>query len=995
MPLLFFFPSMVLAQSLTVSGTVTDEQNEPLIGVAVTIKNTAKGAITGSDGRFTIQANASDSLLVSYYGYVRQTVGIAGRSSLTIAMVSSDLAVSEVVIVGYGTQRKAETTGAIASVKASEITQTPVANLAQGLQARVSGVQVVQNSSAPGGNVSVRVRGTNSINGTSEPLYIIDGIQVSNSGGVNDLSPLSTINPDDIESMEVLKDASATAIYGSRGANGVVLITTKRGKTGGTRVSYDGYYGTQQITRQLDVLNATEFAKLENEIYKTTIYADPASLGQGVNWQDLAFRTASIQNHQLSMSGGNAQTQVSMSANYFDQDGIVINSDFKRYSFRVNLDHKINEFFKVGTSLLGTYSVNNRIPTGSTSLDGDAFNGSAIGAAIAAPPTLEPYRPDGTIYPFAEQLGGRYREVVNPLGLLSILNRNNAYRTLANVYVEAKIAKGLTYRASFNSDLQSALNNTYSPRYILATADQNANSGSASKSNSNGIVLLHESILTYQKVFATTHSLRVTGVFATQTNNFNSNNISASGFPNDATQNEALSLAVNRNISSFRSSERLDSYMARVNYGFKDRYFVDVTARIDGSSKFGANNKYGFFPAASVGWRIIEEDFLKDVTWLSDLKLRASYGITGNAGAIDPYRSLATVASGSDYQFNHVYTTGISPTGIANPSLRWEKSTQTNIGIDIGFLNDRISLVVDVYEKQTRDLLYVKTLPFSSGYPSILGNFAGIDNKGLEFATNIKFLEGAFKWSVSANASINRNTVTDLDGGVTNERFLNTFSIIKVGEPLGLFKTYVFDGIYQTGETVLPGSGSRTGGVKVKDLNNDGQITSDDQIVTGNPNPKFIYGFSTNMSYKGFDLAIFLSGSYGNDIFNLSRYSLENPLGQRNVLAGMADRWSETNPNNEYVSGFQGGRIPVTDRFVEDGSYLRCKNITLGYNLPKINKVSNIRVYFSANNLFTITKYTGLNPEVNSYGSSNTVIGVDNLVYPAARSFLGGIQIHL
>ncbi|MFN8349640.1 MAG: TonB-dependent receptor [Spirosomataceae bacterium] len=994
--LAFGLLTRVYAQDTVIKGKLSDETGGALPGVNVTVKGTQRGAVSDGEGRYQLTGVPSTAVLVfSFIGYLKQEVPVNNRSTIDVTLLADVKALNEVVVVGYGTQRKIETTGSIASVKATDLVQTPVANVAQGLQARVSGIQINQNSGAPGGNVSVRIRGTNSINGASEPLYVVDGIQISNGGGINDVSPLSTINPNDIESVEVLKDASASAIYGARAANGVVLITTKRGRSGGTRVTFDSYYGTQKVTKTLPTLDAAEFAQLENEVFKNSYYKDPASLGEGVNWQNIIFRQAPIQNHQLSINGGNDKTQLAMSANYFNQDGIIINSNFKRYSYRLNLDHKISNRVKVGTSILGSYSVNSGVQTGSTSQgDADVVTGSILGAAIGAPPNLKPYRPDGSVFPFGEQEDGRYREVTNPLGIASVLNQTALKRTLVNLYGEATILKGLTYRASFNADLQNNIADRYSPRSIISVKDLNDNSGSGSKSNSNFLGLLHESILTYSQTIAETHNLKFTGVFASQAEFSNANSISASGFPNDATQNEAVQLALNRTVSSSRSKQRLDSYMGRINYGYKDKYFLDLTARVDGSSRFGANNKYGFFPAVSVAWRLIEESFLKDVSWLSDLKLRASYGITGNAGGISPYQSLSTVAAtGSDYIFNNAYVTGINPTGIANPDLRWEKSTQTNIGLDVSLLNNRFSLIVDVYDKKTKDLLYIKTLPLSSGYGSITGNYASLENKGIEFAANARILDGPLKWNVSANLTRNRNKVLDLDGGTTQERFITSYTVLKVGEPLGLIKSYVFDGINQTGETILPGYDGRLGGHKIKDINGDGTITSADQIITGNPNPNFIFGFSTNVTFKGFDLSAFLSGSQGNDIYNLSRLSFENPLGQRNLLKGVVNRWSPTNPSNQYVSAAQGGRLPVSNYYVEDGSYVRCKNITLGYTLPSIKGVQNIRVYVSGNNLFTVTKYSGFDPEVNTYAGSNTVIGVDNFVYPQARSFLGGIQV--
>nr|WP_295921046.1 TonB-dependent receptor [uncultured Dyadobacter sp.] len=984
----------LLAQNATVKGKVTDEKGEMIPGVSVTVQGTQQGTLTDAEGAYVIQVSGNATLVFSFLGYLKEEVAVANRSTVDVSLKTDTKALEEVVVVGYGTQRKVETTGSIASVKAADLVQTPVANIAQGLQARVAGVQINQNSGSPGGNISVRIRGTNSINGSSEPLYVIDGIQVSNGGGITDVSPLSTINPNDIESVEVLKDASASAIYGARAANGVILITTKRGKNGSTRVTYDGYYGTQKVNKLLDVLNASEFAQVENEVFKNNYYPDPASLGEGVNWQKLIFRKAPIQNHQLSINGGNEKTQVAMSLNYFDQDGTLIGSQFQRYSYRLNLDHRISKNVKVGTSILGSYSIANGIQTGGTNIgDGGAVLSSVLGAAIGAPPTLQPYRADGSIFPFGEQAGGQYREVVNPLNFSAVLNKRAIKRTLANLYGEFNLFKGLTYRASFNLDQKGELFDGYSPRSIVNKSDLNDNSGSGTKANSNYLALLHESILTYSTSFAKIHSFKATAVFGTQLEQGNSNTMSASGFPNDATRNEAMQLALTRTISSGRSSQRLDSYMARVNYGFKDRFFIDVTARVDGSSKFGANHKYGLFPAVSAAYRLIEEPFMKDITWLSDFKLRGSYGITGNAGGIDPYQSLATVASGNSYMINHSYVTGIDPTGIANPDLRWERSKQTNLGVDISLLNNRISIIADVYQKKTDDLLYVKTLPLSSGYGSINGNFAALQNKGLELAVNARILDGKLKWDVSANATINRNKVLDLDGGVTNERFMTTYTILKIGQPLGVFKSYVFDGVNQTGETILPGYDGRLGGHKVKDVTGDGQITSADQMIVGNPNPKFIYGFSTNLSFKGFDLGAFISGSQGNDIYNASRLSFENPLGQRNLLAGVANRWSPINPNNQYVSGFQGGRLPISNYVVEDGSYLRCKNLTLGYTVPRFKGVQGIRLYVSANNLFTITNYSGYDPEVNTYAGSNTVIGVDNFVYPQSRSFLGGIQV--
>ncbi|WP_093327695.1 SusC/RagA family TonB-linked outer membrane protein [Olivibacter domesticus] len=990
----------VLAQKKrTITGSVTDEiSGANLPGVTISVTGKQVRTKTDVEGKYRLDVEQGDqSLLFSLIGYETLTIPLkSDQLVFKVQLKEKNEVLNEVVVVGYGTQRKIETTGSIASVKADELTQMPVVNVAQGLQSRVSGVQINQNSGSPGGNVSVRIRGTNSINGNSEPLYIVDGIQISNSGGINDVSPLSTINPNDIESVEVLKDASASAIYGARAANGVVLITTKRGKEGATRIALESYYGIQKVGKKLDLLNAAEFATLENEVFKDNYYPDPASLGEGVDWQDLIFQSAPINNQQLAINGGNDKTQLSLSLNYFKQDGIIVNSDFTRYSYRLNVDHKISDRFKIGTSILGSYSTNNGVNAGAETLDGGGVvTGSVLGAAVGAPPVLQAYRPDGSVFPFGEQGNGRYREVVNPLNFTEILQRNNIKRTLINLFGEYTILPGLVYRASFNSDIENRLYDNYSPLSILNAADVNENSGSASKENRDYLNLLHESLLTYTTKIGEDHSLKFTGLFATQTESYKMNRISATGFPNDATVNEALQLALNQTVSSEKTSQRLDSYMGRINYGFRDKYFLDVTARVDGSSKFGANNKYGFFPAVSGAWRISEEPFLKDVQAISDLKLRASYGISGNAGGIIPYQSLATVAANSGYNIGNTWLTAIGPTGIANPDLRWEKSKQLDIGLDVSLFNNRLSFVADYYHKRTDDLLYVQALPLSSGYATMIGNFASLENKGVEIAANATIFDGDFKWSVAANMTINRNKVLDLDGGVTNERFITNYTLLKVGEPLGVFKTYVFDGINQSVDEIVPGYDGRVGGHKVKDINNDGIINSNDQIITGNPNPKFIYGFSTNLSYKNFDLSMFLSGTQGNDIYNISRLSFENPIGQRNLFKGVVNRWTPENHSNQYSSPFVGGRLPISDYSMEDGSYLRLRNVTLGYRLSGLKGVlSDVRFYVSGNNLFTITDYSGYDPEVNTFAGSNKEIGVDNLVYPQARSFIAGIQVN-
>ena len=1018
----------VTAQTQTIKGTIIDENGQPVAGATVRVKGDRQATTSGEDGVYTlVNVKAGASIIISYTGFEEKEISTKGKDYERVRLKKRDQSLDDVIVVGYGSRKKSEVTGAITKVKASELLQTPVANLAQGLQGRVAGLQITQNNAAPGGSISVRLRGTNSINGSSEPLYIIDGVQLQNTtapgvsgpatlgnisgvgGNSNAPSSLSFLNPSDIESIEVLKDASAAAIYGSQAANGVIIITTKHGKAGRSSVSYDGYYGTQQITRKIPVLNASQFAKIENEIYNTTRFPNPDSFGVGTNWQDVIFRHAPIQSHQLTFSGGNDKTQVLMSLNYFGQGGIVTNSKFDRFSLRLNLDHEVKPWLKVGTNTTLTRSINNRVQTGSVNNDGGGLTQTLIGAALAAPPTLKPYNASGGIYAWKDQpYGSFYSELRNPVLGLQTLDVTRTNTILSNVYVDVTLAKGLKYRANFSVNTNNGLNDYYFPTSAFSAGEISAAGGLGGygmKYNSNFIRLMHESILTYDKKFNEDHAIRFTGVFSTLENNNNYNYMIGYGFINDATSDEALQLAKNFSISTGRTKDNLLSYLGRVNYNYKEKYYLDLTARADGSSKFGVNNKYGFFPAVSAAWNVKKENFLAGVQAVSSLKLRASIGKTGNLAAIDPYQSLATVSAGNDYIFNNTLNKAILPTGVPNPDLRWETSVQSDIGVEADFFNNRLNFVADVYLKKTTDLIYKKALPLSSGYDAVTGNFASLENKGIELSLGGDIIRNRdLRWNVNANITFNRNKLLRLSDDTTKETAINNFNILRVGSPLGLFKTYVYDGLFQVGDVILPGqpvTNPRPGAQRVKDVSGpdgkpDGKITDADRIVTGDANPKFVYGFSTSVQYKGFDFSAFFSGVSGSKIYNLARWSLENPVGGRNLLAGAANRWTTTNTTGDFqvAAGSSGGRLPLSNRYLEDGSFLRCKNLSLGYSF-KVKGVSNLRAYVSANNLFTITSYTGFDPEVGSFGNSNTQFGVDNIVYPASRSFLFGVQVTL
>ncbi len=1022
-----FLALTVQAQTQTVKGTIVDDAGSPVAGATIRVKGEKLATTSGEDGSYTLTGVKSNAvIIVSYTGFEEQELPVSAGAFSSIKMKRKDISLDDVIVVGYGSRKKSEVTGAITSVKAADLLQTPVANLAQGLQGRVAGLQITQNNAAPGGSISVRLRGTNSINGSSEPLYIIDGVQLQNStasgvsgpstlgnisgvgGFANQVSSLSFLNPNDIESIEVLKDASAAAIYGSQAANGVIIITTKRGKAGFSNITYDGYYGMQEITKTIPVLNASQFARIENEIYNNNRFPQPDSFGVGTDWQDVLFRRAPIQNHQVGFSGGNDKTQVLMSLNYFGQEGIVLKSKFDRYSVRFNLDHAVKSWLKVGTTTTFTRSVNNRVQTGSVNNDGGGLTQSLIGAALSAPPHLKPYDANGNILAWRDQpYGSFYSELRNPVqgGQTMDITRTNT--VLSNIYLDFSILKGLKYRANLSAYTNNALNDYYFPASAFSAGEitiAGGLGGYGMKMNNNFIRLMHESILTYDKSIGTDHNFKVTGVFSTLENNSNYNYMIGYGFVNDATTNEALQLARNFSINTGRTKDNLVSYLGRINYNFQGKYFVDLTARADASSKFGDNNKWGFFPAVSAAWNMKRENFLSDIRAVTNLKLRASIGRTGNQAAVDPYQSLAIVSAGNDYIFNNALTKAVLPTGVPNPDLKWETSVQSDIGIEADFFDNRLNFVADVYLKRTNDLIFKKNLPLSSGYETVAGNFASLENKGIELSLGGDIIRNSdWRWSVSANVTINRNKLLQLADDSTRETAINNYNVLVVGQPLGLFKTYVYDGLFQTGDPIIPGqpvTNPRPGTQRVKDIAGgpdgkpDGRITDADRIITGNANPKFVYGFSTNLKFRQFDFSAFFSGVQGNQIFNLARWTLENPLGGRNVLAGLADRWSPTNTSGQYqtATGSQGGRLPLSDRYLEDGSFLRCKNISFGYSF-NAKRIGSARAYISANNLFTITDYTGFDPEVGSFGNSNTQFGVDNIVYPLSRSFLVGLQI--
>ncbi len=994
-------------QVVTISGRVTaSETGEALTGVSVSVKGTTRGSTTDGSGRYAVVVDGPGSTLVfSFVGYAPQEIAVGSRSTLDVQLVADAKSLNEVVVIGYGTQKKSDLTGSVATVPVNEIRKVAVTSLDQALQGRAAGVQITQNSGAPGGTTTIRIRGGNSIQGDNEPLYVIDGIPFKNdgAGSGSNFNVLSTLNPSDIESISVLKDASSTAIYGSRGANGVVIITTKRGKAGRSVVNFESYYGVQNVRRKYPVLNGSEYAQLVNDANtnegRAAVYTPEqvAAFGAGTDWQDEIFRQAPIQNYQLSLSGGDERTQYALGGGYFQQGGIVTNSDFNRYSFRINLDRKLTSKLKIGNSLTVNRTVTNQSRT-----DGDLGSlGQVTIAALQFPPILPVYNPDGTYL-----ISPSNFTADNPAALARE-NKNTltAYRIFGNVFGDYQIAPALALRVVLGIDAVLQNRHSYLPRSVGSGLAQG---GAASVSNSQGVTWLNENLLTYTRTFNAVHSLTALVGFTQQANRSESSTASARNFVNDnlGTGNlgsGSVPLVPSSNIGTWG----LQSYLARVNYGFKDKYLLTASFRADGSSRFGANKRYGYFPSAALAWRISEEEFLKAVPVLSDLKLRATYGLTGNQDGIGNYPAYSLLGT-QNYVFGNTVATGIGPNQIANPDLSWETTSQADLGLDVGLLNDRITLTADAYLKRTRDLLLNVTIPSTSGYSSAIKNLGRVENKGFELSISSRNTDGIFKWNTDLNFALNRNKVLDIGGApqifagqVANIGQNLNSGIVRVGEPLGSFYGYVTDGLYQTADelaALADPQARKPGDRRYADLNGDKKIDDLDRAIIGRAQPKFIGGLSNTFSYKGLELTVFLQGVSGSQILNANRFELEYLNGTTNQSRDVLNRWTPTNTATDIpraTTTRPANRI--SSRQIEDGSYLRLKNVQLAYNFPArvLNalKIQSLRVYATAQNYATWTNYSGYDPEVNRFGQDSRSQGFDYASYPAAKTWMLGLNV--
>lgn len=977
-------------QQKEITGKVIDAYELPLPGVSVIVKGTTIGTVTNKDGEFSLSTPLNAQMLqFSFVGMKMQEIPIDGRSTFTVVLEEETIGIEEVVAIGYGTMKKSDLTGSVSSVKNEELESVPVYNMEQALKAHSAGVRVTQNSGTPGSRIEVRIRGANSMIGSNDPLYVVDGFPVT--GGIDFL------NPSDIESVDILKDASATAIYGARGANGVVIITSKRGKTGQKgKIEINSFYGVQQEIKRYKMLDAKQYAEVANEWLRNGNLEPHFNVNQvqnpGTNWQNEIFRIAPLHNHTITFSGASQSTRYSLSGNYYDQEGIIIHSGVKRGSLRLNLDHEINNYAKVGVNINLSRRERRIVP-----VDNSTLGIGLLSGALSAPPTLPVYDEDGqltrieTIYSFGS-IDMRNPLIFDDPRKDKFLNNS----VLGNTTLEIRLTENLNFKTLVGLEYETYGRETFSP--IIFESDRGYASVGTTYRNS----FLNENTLNYSKTFNNIHALNLLAGYTYQTSMNKYHSISVSGFSNNTTKNYDLASAETVNPPNSGISEwTLASWLGRANYSLNNKYIITASIRADGSSRFGAKHKWGYFPSGAVAWRASEEFFMEDVTFVSDLKLRVSYGITGNT-ALSPYQSLDRMSSVKYIYANGQDEVGFIPSGIANSELKWESTSQLDIGLDLNMFDNRIRLVFDYYKKNTTDLLASVPLPPSVGFGSILKNLGEIQNQGIEFSAAVDILQGGFRWDASAQISANRNKIieiaqdSDIYGNSIGNPFWTNLNIARVGEPFGMIYGFREDGLDDEGY------------IKYVDTNSDDEINNLDRVIIGNPYPKFIYGLNNRLSYKNFELNIFLEGVYGNDIFWATAGTHLNSFqrGTNQFADLFGNYWTEENPdpNAKYPKISNKTSVTSSERFVKDGSYVRLKSIKLAYNFP-LKKMGlpvfdRAQVYLSGTNLLTITNYPGLDPEVNTRGNDDTSVysrlrvGIDESGYPNAKNYAIGLKLN-
>ncbi|WP_211172571.1 TonB-dependent receptor [Chitinophaga sp. Ak27] len=1026
---------------VTITGLVTDNSNQPLPGVSINIKGTAIGTTTNAEGRYKLNVRSSnDILLFTYIGFAPQEQPLTGRTTLNVTLVAVSSNLNDVVVVGYGTQKKQNVTSAIASVPMQDLRDMPVSNVASGLQGKIAGVVVQQNSGSPGKTPAIKVRGFGSISAGTSPLIVVDGNIVS-------ASAFGLLDAEEIDKIDVLKDASSAAIYGSRGSNGVILVTTKRGRPGKTTLGLNVYTGFQQVTKKLDMLNSQQYAAFSkdaaNNAYLDNVpgaqvsdpnsarpsnflryryprgdlfdwfnFDDPAKVAAlpDNNYQDLIFRTAPISNYQFSATGGTENVQYAVSAGYLKQDGIIRKSTMDRYTLRANVDIKAAPKLTIGVNINPSYKITQEVKS-----DGHWADNGIINAALNAIPMAPVYSADGS-YSSQTALAAPYNlpGITNPVA--NITEYNSPFQEvnlLSNAYAEYKFLPNLKYRVSGNANIYQNRRNAYTTSKMPLNQLLPPTAAVGRAFSEQGISWLVNQVLSYDVSFNKVHNLEILAGTESNKLQYQSSEAVGNTFANDIVQtlNAAGQPA---SVTSQTMENATVSYFARIDYNYKAKYLLKVSVRRDGSSVFGPDNRFGTFPAVSAGWRVTEEPFMKNLPVLSELKLRASYGLSGNnafnissSNASNNYYPYAGNVGSTNYSFYNNIATGLAISTLGNPGLSWERNQQLDLGVDIGLLQNRISLTVDYYDRLTKDLLLSVNVPTLTGFSTAVKNIGKMSNKGFEFGVTSYNLTGAFTWNTSANLSFNRNKVLAL--GPTGDPILSgsgvgETNITMIGQPIGSFYGYRQLGIFKDAadlHTNPHDNTTRPGDVKYEDVNKDGIIDAKDRTLIGNNQPDFIYGMNNIFSYKNIDLAISIQGTQGGKILNLSRRFFDNLEGGGNNLTLALDRWrSPEEPGNGKVPRANGrttgNNNAVSSRWVEDGSYLRIQNISLGYRLPKPVtdriRLQRLRIYASVQNLYTWTKYLNYNPEVSNYEGPLTG-GVDYGSYPLARTVTFGINV--
>ncbi len=974
--LLLVVPIRLSAQKITLTGVVVDEANDPIIGANVLLKGTTTGTITDFDGIFSIDVAVGDVLVISYIGMNPREVTVGTSNNIRVVLTEDTKTLEEVVVIGYGTQKKKDLTTAVSSVSGKEIAERPIIAAAQALQGKAAGVQVIQPSGKPGAGLSIRVRGSTSISSSNEPLYVVDGTPTND---------ISNLNPSDIENMSILKDASSAAIYGSRAANGVVLITTKRGKKGEAQITLSSYFGFSKVGKTLPTLNTSQYYDLMDEIYGEG-YVDRTNTNF-TDWNNEIFGTGYQQNYQLTFSGATDKTNYYVSGGYQKEDGIISPAWYDRLSFRTNLDTEIKSWLHLSTNLNVTRT-KRRDATDNTS----SGRGGIILSVLNTPPFLEIWDPNNpgqyAVNPFQPSWE-------NPVAQASSYNMNNDYRLMGNVAMTIDFTKELKFKSSFSTDFTSHQWDSFIDPIKTGYGRQNNGLGEAA--HDTYLTWLNENLLTYDKSWSKHTVSALAGMTAQEYRHENSYQ-SVKDFVKGVQNNkEYMTLNwANQIMASTTSADEwaLVSGLARLHYNWDSRYLVTANLRVDASSKLNPDHNTQFFPSFSAGWRISGEDFWGDLSEIAnDVKIRAGWGRNGNQEGLGAY---------TYYDLNNaekVTETGSGPAikpaaTMGNPDLAWETTTQSNLGLDLSLLDSRIVVTLETYYKKTSGLIRVVNLPATVGRNPIR-NSGMIENKGFEIELSSRNFTGKFKWDTDFNMSINRNQTMRFEfNKPSNQGFIESngqyTTILKGGYPLGTFYGYIAEGV-----------DPETGNMIYRDINKNNILDAGDRTVIGSPHPDFIYGMTNTMSYKGFTMNFFLQGSYGNDIYNASRIDTEGMFDPKNQSTRVLDRWQRpgmiTTIPRASVEG-DTKNVLTSTRFIEDGSYLRLKTLTLSYNLDKKvfgnqNIISNVNVYATASNLFTLTKYTGYDPEVNYAGNSGTILGIDYGTYPQNKSIIFGLNV--